>query len=1404
MSMPRVEVLAAAFRGRKTSDGPKDDDPREIYFDAAFYLRRHGVDADAFRHYREEGWKAGFMPNPLFCPVHYAEAHGLGPDEEPLAHFVEQGDTPGFTSPAFDAAGYLRLYPHVALSGDEPLHHFLTVGVRQGYAPGFALYELAERKEAFPDFDWESAGAFLNFDVLAIGSQEAEAYRSLIDPVYYTAFYQHQLNGLSPEEHYAVHGARRGNRANPFFDAAWYARRHGLRFADPLWDHILTGRQPAPFFCAKSYLRANPAVGSLRAAFAHFVAGGEGGRCDLGLNGEQLTILRKASPDYHWDEAGGHYAFPFQARAVGGLTPSGGVSLPPRRMEADRFHLDAILNRSRQKKLISFDIWDTLLRRVCDPDMVKFHAAAVLQNVMRQYAPSHELSVADLYRLRQLAEYRVADEHYEYRHETMMWDWIALAGVPATEKVDAIIREVAEAELAREMEVTWVDPTAIALLESLGDKRIVAISDFYLSGRQLSKILAHHGLDRYFQGVYVSSDLLKTKRAGDLLDHVCEAEGCDVGDWLHIGDNRHADYEVPIGRGVDAYHFVDDLEMQRKICFQREFEAVLSGDGSSFEPQILKLRDVEEEERALAAQLRQELSAFDPLSDISSVGLLASIFAGFGRFILERAQEAGADTIYFATREGLFFKEVCELLAHGDILRSDSYPAFRMLEVSRRATFAASLRSASIQEMMRLWSLYSIQSMQAFARTLNLDEDRMSDFCTAAGISFEEKIVYPWKNERVIALFADGVFVDWLKAAIAQQRAALWEYLQGIGFDPGAAKNRFMVDIGWRGSIQDNLAFIVNGRLDGAYMALYRYLAEQPANAAKHGFLLDLNKTPDDQFHVGDFAALEFISNGPGGSVTGYAGGRAQRQTIASEEALMEQRILPMQARILSAIKDLLPVLRGTSLSAGSWREVARRAVRRYTERPDEEISSIFLELEHNETFGVGEIQDMRSDDDGELESLAGAAFNSAVRNELDQRRWYQTWLYGGPGRKLLSNLSVDQKLNAPRLQGIVKAPALIRSLGYRVSIFAPEPIRGSGGHRTIYNFAKALDVAGFNVDLFSERRGSQYAYIEQELAGHPIRMHEQWFSGIIPEAAVATVNYSSSYISKSFSDRVKKFYFVQDFEAAFNPVSDGYIRGENSFAEGHSHLCVGRWLPHVLRTQFGSGAMGSGLGIDPRIYRPLDDVERTDRIAVLFQPEKWRRLPEHCLEALTIVKARRPQTEIVFYGSAERPAAPFQNVHLGLVDDLAQLNRLYNSARIGLCISLTNPSRIPYEMMAAGCVPVDVYRYNNLFDYDSGTSLLAYQSAASLAAAMLHLLDDRNECDARRRSCIATAKGRTLAWEMDGAVNALEYVLNGGSLGDLAVPEPSYTDPPFIAGPDDRPAVRAWCAAQARMAGMD
>jgi hypothetical protein len=117
---------------------------------------------------------------------------------------------------------------------------------------------------------------------------------------------------------------------------------------------------------------------------------------------------------------------------------------------------------------------------------------------------------------------------------------------------------------------------------------------------------------------------------------------------------------------------------------------------------------------------------------------------------------------------------------------------------------------------------------------------------------------------------------------------------------------------------------------------------------------------------------------------------------------------------------------------------------------------------------------------------------------------------------------------------------------------------------------------------------------------------------------------------------------------------------------------------------------------------------------------------------------------------------------------------------------------------MAAGAVPVDLYRYNNLFDYTDGTGILAYQSPDSLARALASIFEDDREFTRRSLACIDHAASLTDEWEKEVLANGVMSMLATGRLRQPPVTV-SYREPPLIAKTDRSPESVAFLAAQRR-----
>ena len=163
------------------------------------------------------------------------------------------------------------------------------------------------------------------------------------------------------------------------------------------------------------------------------------------------------------------------------------------------------------------------------------------------------------------------------------------------------------------------------------------------------------------------------------------------------------------------------------------------------------------------------------------------------------------------------------------------------------------------------------------------------------------------------------------------------------------------------------------------------------------------------------------------------------------------------------------------------------------------------------------------------------------------------------------------------------------------------------------------------------------------------------------------------------------------------------------------------------MENQFSTPSQHFDFCADLNVYKPLKNIQKENAICYVLQPEKPRRGTQLALQALKIVKTKRPDIKIYLYGSNVKVDIPFEAAELGIIP-ISECNALYNRCKLGLCFSASNPSRIPFEMMAAGLPVVELYRENNLYDLPDKGVLLAESSPASIASAILQLIDDQNK----------------------------------------------------------------------------
>ena len=355
-----------------------------------------------------------------------------------------------------------------------------------------------------------------------------------------------------------------------------------------------------------------------------------------------------------------------------------------------------------------------------------------------------------------------------------------------------------------------------------------------------------------------------------------------------------------------------------------------------------------------------------------------------------------------------------------------------------------------------------------------------------------------------------------------------------------------------------------------------------------------------------------------------------------------------------------------------------------------------------------------------------------------------------------------------------------------RAAWVLPSLIEGSGGHRTILQNVQYLIRKGYECDVYVEDKGEVKNSEElrrqaETLFGkHDCRFILGYDIQGEYDIIFATAWFTAKVVRDCNSKAVKA-YFIQDFEALFNPMGDGYILACNSYGYGLKPVTIGRWLSHKMQTEYHTLSRYFDFCADRRIYRPLPEAKKEHAICFVYQPDKPRRCSVLGIEALGIVKFLRPDVKIYLYGSNIKGNVWFEHENLGIIP-LEKCNALYNKCEVGLCISSSNPSRIPFEMMAAGLPVVDLYMENNFYDMPNEGVRLAHTTPESIAQALIEILDHKETAAEMSEAGKRYMADKDLEHGFEQFYEAVSDMAARREPAEPAVYDRSYTRPPVSA----------------------
>lgn len=587
------------------------------------------------------------------------------------------------------------------------------------------------------------------------------------------------------------------------------------------------------------------------------------------------------------------------------------------------------------KKVISFDVWDTLIKRKCNPEEIKLFTMRYMlfkyeEKIIKEYRDSYVLL-----RERDNIEFEICKENEKNGKdgECRIIDvFNRLQEKVFINKEDSIAEELLRIEINHEKKMIYVNEDIFEIFEKYKDLKKYCISDFYMDEKSLKEILDSTSLKGKFEKIYSSADFLLNKKSGNLYKKFEEDLKLSPQNHIHVGDNEFSDIEMAKKLGIETIQMRKYGEYDFCPNRNRKFD---------FNLDSLKIKDASKREERLY-----------------NVGIdLAPLLYFFVNKIVEYGMRNNRSEIYYQTREGETFIKIHEMMKKDNIYEV-KIPDCKLLEVSRVATFGASLNEITVSELLRLWSQYRCQSMKALFKTLDIDIKKYEPIIKKYEINIDEAIWEPWFNIKIQNLFSDDEFKNGINRELKEKRKQLIKFFESKGI-VNDDKPMLVVDLGWRGTIQDNLAYIyTNKQIDGYYYALYDYYNVQPKNTTKFAFIKDKEITYE---YIGKMITLfEMLFNPESGSVIYYKDNKAIRKVKESEYNTVKNITSHIQRGMLEGSKMINKYLEYHPFENSEFDNYIYDIIRKMKEQPSKELVEAYYSLVHNDTFGTGEYVDKR------------------------------------------------------------------------------------------------------------------------------------------------------------------------------------------------------------------------------------------------------------------------------------------------------------------------------------------------------------------------------------------------------------------------------------------------------------
>ena len=237
----------------------------------------------------------------------------------------------------------------------------------------------------------------------------------------------------------------------------------------------------------------------------------------------------------------------------------------------------------------------------------------------------------------------------------------------------------------------------------------------------------------------------------------------------------------------------------------------------------------------------------------------------------------------------------------------------KYLYISRISSYLPSFNELDKENFTRLRKQYRSLSLSQFVEDLGLLND-ISQLSLSERYHLNTIIPNFFDSSEFHDFIGNQEFREIFERNREKRKKEFLKYLDSIGILEDSSF--CIVDVGWKGTIQDNLQAVMDKTVCGFYFGLRGDVSQTEYNTKK-GLMFSTYPYPDKgmQIYSVNSRIMERLLYASHGSCCAYVDGRPVLEVMSEKEQALYQFVLPIQNRIYSQFEDLSNLLSGSHTS---------------------------------------------------------------------------------------------------------------------------------------------------------------------------------------------------------------------------------------------------------------------------------------------------------------------------------------------------------------------------------------------------------------------------------------------------------------------------------------------------------